>query len=172
MSTPEQAEPARQVVGLFTAAVAGAPMTSHPWVEVVAGSGITGDRYAAGRGHWSDPRWPDQELTLVAAEVAEALAIAPELLRRNVVLRGVALDDLLGVTFRLGEALLFGVRRCDPCRYLDSLTRSGLARSLGDQGGVRARILVGGRIHVGDVPHIRSGSPQPSAPSRTENFHA
>ena len=125
-------------------------MISHPRVEVVPGAGILGDRYATGRGHWSDPRWPDQELTFVAAEVADELSIDARLLRRNVVTRGVDLEALIGVTFRLGGAVLCGVRRCDPCRYLDSLTRPGIARALGAHGGLRARILLGGSLSVGD----------------------
>ena len=42
-------------------------------VEVVPGLGIVGDRYALHTGTWSNPKWPDQELTLFAAEVAEAM---------------------------------------------------------------------------------------------------
>jgi MOSC domain-containing protein YiiM len=119
-------------------------------VEAVAGKGIAGDRYAVGLGHWSDPRWPDQELTLVAAETAAALGIEVGLLRRNVALAGIVLESLIGATFRLGDAVLLGVRRCDPCRYLDGLTRPGMARALGSRGGLRAHIIASGRISRGD----------------------
>jgi hypothetical protein len=138
------------VVGLFTAAKAGAPMMSHRWVEVAPGLGILGDRYATSQGYWSDPRWPDQELTFIATEVADDVAIDASLLRRNVVTRGIDLDALIGVTFQLGEAIMHGVRRCDPCRYLEKFTRPGLARALHERGGLRVRILVGGRLTVGD----------------------
>jgi len=138
------------VVGLFTAALQGAPMAGHARVDVVPGTGIPGDRYATGRGYWSDPRWPDQELTFVAVEVAEKLGIDAGLLRRNVVTRDVDLDALIGVTFQLGSAVLHGVRRCDPCVYLDGLTRPGMSRKLGRRGGLRASVLVAGSISVGD----------------------
>src|SRR5262249_52965476 len=105
-----------QVVGLFTAAEAGAPGVGRGSLRGRPGARRGGGRYALGLGHWSDPRWPDQELTLVEAEVAEALAIEAALLRRNVVTRGVRLDDLIGVRFRIGDAVLEGVRPCDPCR--------------------------------------------------------
>jgi MOSC domain-containing protein YiiM len=118
-----------------------------------------GDRYAHGRGHWSDPQWPDQELTLVEAEVAAALTIEAGLLRRNVVTRGVRLDEFLGVRFRIGDAVLAGVRRCDPCRYLDTLTRPGLAQALVGRGGLRARIVTGGRLRVGDAIQLLPGPP-------------
>lgn len=139
-----------QVVGLYTAARAGAPMQPQAWVEAVPGVGISSDRYATRLGHWSDPRWPDQEVTLVEDEVAEDLAVDAGQLRRNIVTRGVRLNDLIGLTFQLGGARLVGVRRCDPCRYLDSLTRPGLGQALRGRGGLRAHILQGGRIDVAD----------------------
>jgi MOSC domain-containing protein YiiM len=146
------------VVGLFTAVEAGAPVVGRDSVEVRPGKGIVGDRYALGLGHWSDPRWPDQELTLVEAEVAEALAIEAALLRRNVVTRGVRLDDLIGVRFRIGGALLEGVRPCDPCRYLETLTRPGIAEELDGRGGLRARVLTGGHLRVGDAIVVLPGN--------------
>jgi len=139
-----------QVIALYTAPHAGAAMLSHPWVEVVPGVGILGDRYATGQGQWSDPRWPDQELTLFEAEVAEDVAIAAMRVRRNIVTRGVRLHALIGITFQIGSVRLVGVRLCDPCGYLDALTRPGLRQALRDRGGLRTCIVQGGRIHVAD----------------------
>ena len=140
-----------RIVELLTAESAGAPMLSVRKVELVAGIGIAGDRYATRRGHWSDPRWPDQELTLLMAEVADRLRLPARALRRNVVTRGVELDDLIGVTFAAGGALLLGVRRCDPCRYIEQFTRDGALRELVDRGGLRVHIVRGGRLSVGDA---------------------
>ena len=153
------------VVGLFTATRQGAPMAGHARVDVVPGTGIPGDRYATGRGYWSDPRWPDQELTFVAVEVAEKLGIDAGLLRRNVVTRDVDLDALMGVTFQLGSAVLRGVRRCDPCVYLDGLTRPGVARGLGRRGGLRASVVVAGSISVGDRLAISAPVAEPIEPA-------
>ncbi len=139
-----------RVIGLYTAASRGAPMRAQAWVDAMPGVGIDGGRYATGLGDWSDPRWPDQELTLVEGEVADDLAIDAGQLRRNIVTRGVRLTDLIGVTFELGRARLVGVRRCAPCRYLDSLARPGLHQALRNRGGLRAHILQGGRIHGAD----------------------
>ena len=135
---------------LLVAAAAGEPMELRAEVQLMPGLGIPNDRYATGTGHWSDPRWPDQELTLVEAELAEELSLDPTLLRRNIVTRGVRLDDLLGKEFMVGSALLRGIRRCDPCRYLESMTRSGLFDELRGRGGLRARVIEGGTITVGD----------------------
>jgi MOSC domain-containing protein YiiM len=140
-------------VGLYVAGQAGEPVQARAAIDVVTGVGVAGDRYATGSGHWSDPRWPDQQLTLVEAEVADELGLAPELLRRNVVTRGVELGELIGARFRIGGVELHGVRVCDPCAYLEQLTcRAGLARDLGRAGGgLRAAVLGDGRITVGDA---------------------
>jgi MOSC domain-containing protein YiiM len=139
------------VVGIYIAQAAGMPMQWCERVELMAGVGIVGDRYATRRGHWSDPRWPDQELTLVEEEIAEELGIAAGNLRRNVVTRGILLTSLIGVTFAIGSVELHGVRPCNPCGYLDGLTRPGVAARLGDRGGLRALILDNGPIRVGDT---------------------
>ncbi len=143
-----------RVALLLIAPRAGAPTVACEEVELVVGKGIAGDRYALGLGHWSDPKWPDQELTLFEAEVAEALGLAPEQLRRNVVTRGVELTTLAGREFCLGEGgvTAFGVRACDPCAYIEGFTRPGAMRELaGFRGGLRARIIRGGIVRLGDA---------------------
>lgn len=140
-----------RVVGLYTALRAGAPMDGQVSVEVVPGIGIPGDRYATKQGYWSDPKWPDQELTLIEVEVAEALPLEASRLRRNVVTRDVRLDGLIGATFQIGGAVLVGVRPCDPCAYIETLNRPGLAKALVSRGGLRAHIVRGGRIRLGDA---------------------
>lgn len=154
-----------EVVGLYTAPAAGEPMVSHVEVELVAGHGVAGDRYLLHTGHWSDPRWPDQELTIFEAEVAERLGIEPSAVRRNIVLRGQPLADLTGAEFRLGTALLRGVRHCDPCRYIETLTRPGLMAALGTSGGgLRCAILEGGVVRLGDtVEQVTAPARAPSA---------
>lgn len=149
-------EVAGRVEAIFTAPEAGAPMEQQGTVVVAPGVGIVGDRYALGTGTWSAPRWHDKELTLFEAEVAEALGIEAYVPRRNIVLRGVSLFGLIGVRFRLGEAMLLGVRPCDPCRYIQELTgvpelTKGLA---GERGGLRVRILERGRIRLGDTIEV------------------
>jgi MOSC domain-containing protein YiiM len=141
-----------RVVALYVAPSAGEPVRSPEAVQLVAGVGIVGDRYTTRTGHWSDDRWPDQQLTLVQEEVADELGLSPELLRRNVVTRGVSLAELIGVRFRIGDVAVQGVRTCDPCAYLERLVgRAGLASELGRAGpGLRAAVLTDGRITVGD----------------------
>ena len=156
---PNMPEPG-WVVGLFTAERAGEPMQAHQTVELVPGLGIPGDRYATKQGFWSDPQWPDQELTLLAAEVADEVGIDAGLLRRNVVTRGVRLPGLIGVTFLMGTAVIEGVRPCDPCGHIQTLTgRAGIYKALNEHGGgLRARIVHGGRVSVGDAIVVLSST--------------
>lgn len=144
------------VEGIYTAPFAGAPMEQQGAGVLVEGLGIVGDRYALRTGTWSDPRWPDQELTLFAAEIAEAIGLEPHLARRNVVTRGVDLADLVGLRFRIGGALLAGVRICAPCRYIQTVNhRAGLTKALGGtNGGLRAHIIEGGMVRLGDAIEI------------------
>ena len=155
MAAPAMTEGA-SIVAICTSPSAGAPMEQHEAALLVPGVGIEGDRYALRTGWWSDPQWPDQELTLFAAEVAEAIGIAPSKARRNLVTRGVQLESLVGVRFRIGEAVVVGVRACDPCRYIEDLTgEPGITKALeGFNGGLRCHIEAGGQVRVGDVIQI------------------
>ncbi|MBN9492068.1 MOSC domain-containing protein [bacterium] len=154
-------EAAGNVEGLFVASAAGEPMRACASVQLVPGVGIPNDRYAAGQGHWSDPRWPDQQVTLVEAELCESLWLPLDALRRNIVTRGAVLELLIGVQFRIGSALLRGVRPCDPCRYIETLTRDGLFLDLAGRGGLRAAVIAPGDVALGDAIHISPVATQP-----------
>ena len=134
---------------------AGEPMIVLPSAEALAGRGLRGDRYARGAGTFSDPRGRGYDLTLVEAEALEELAesgvgLSPIEARRNLVVRGIALDELIGRRFRVGDVECFGQRRCEPCAHLERLTRPGVLRGLVHRGGLRADVLSGGEISTGD----------------------
>ena len=131
------------------------PMRAVSAVEAVEGRGLLGDRYERGAGTFSNPRGRGYDLTLMEAEALEELAekgveLAPVEARRNLVVRGIALDDLIGRRFRIGEVECFGQRRCEPCSHLERLTRPGVLRGLVHRGGLRADVLSGGGIRTGD----------------------
>ena len=137
------------------AAEAEGPMQEVPSVEAIEGRGLRGDRYERGAGTFSNPGGRGYDLTLVEAEALEELFakgvdLAPAEARRNLVVRGIALDDLIGRRFRVGEVECLGQRRCEPCSHLERLTRPGVLRGLVHRGGLRADILSGGRIRTGD----------------------
>ena len=134
---------------LHVAHAAGAPMEARPLVDVVAGVGVSGDRYAGGIGFWRDDR-VSRDLTLVEAEVVDELELVPGEARRNVTTRRVALKGLVGRTFWIGDVLARGSSLCEPCRHLEEVTGKRLLRALVHRGGLRADALTSGRITVGD----------------------
>jgi hypothetical protein len=126
------------------------PPTSIVYTRVVAGRGVEGDRYAAGLGTWTD--YPDQtgsDLTLIEAEVLEAVGLTGAQARRNLVTRGVRLNKLVGQTFQIGETNCRGVRLCEPCEHLARMTGVPVSALL-HRGGLRADVLSDGTITVGD----------------------
>jgi hypothetical protein len=137
------------------AAEAEGSMRELPSAEAIEGRGLRGDRYERGAGTFSNPGGRGYDLTLVEAEALEELSakgveLSPIEARRNLVVRGIALDDLIGRRFRVGEVECLGQRRCEPCSHLERLTRPGVLRGLVHRGGLRADILSGGRIRTGD----------------------
>jgi len=126
-------------------------------VKAVAGTGLEGDRYFTGIGTFSKSPGAGREVTLIEVEAIEALerekniSLPPGEARRNLVTRGVPLNHLVGRDFQVGEVRLRGVRLCEPCSHLEGLTREGVLTGLVHRGGLRADIISGGTIRVGDA---------------------
>jgi MOSC domain-containing protein YiiM len=150
------------VVSINIAEVEGGAVRSVRSVELVAGKGIVGDRYFD-----KDSRMPEQELTLVEAEQIErfnaehGLDIEPSETRRNIVTRGVSLNELVGAEFTLGQTRIQGQELCNPCKYLaglllsrmtnPSLTDAEIVAGLTPRAGLRARIVTSGTVRAGDA---------------------
>jgi hypothetical protein len=137
------------VVGILTTPDAEHPLARVESVEAVAGRGLTGDRYYNGHGTFSGPG-RGYQLTLVEAEVLDAVDLPWEQARRNVVTQGIALNALVGHRFTIGAVECIGRRLAEPCSHLERLARPGLLRPLVHRGGLRADILEGGPISIGD----------------------
>jgi MOSC domain-containing protein YiiM len=127
----------------------GAPDTPELWavesVRAFAGKGLEGDRHF----HESGAE-PGQAFTLVEAEVVEDVGLPHGATRRQVTVRGVRLNDLVGKRFRVGAVECYGVELCEPCAHLQSLTRPGIIKELVHRAGINADILTDGTISVGD----------------------
>jgi MOSC domain-containing protein YiiM len=127
----------------------GAPRVPELWtvesVQAVAGKGLEGDRHFHPGG-----AAPGRALTLVAAEEVEEAGLAPGETRRQLTVRGVDVNGLVGKRFRVGEVECLGVELCEPCRHLEKMTRPGIIKALAHRAGIDADILVGGVIRVGD----------------------
>jgi MOSC domain-containing protein YiiM len=150
-----------KVVSIHVAAWAAGPMVRVEEARAVPGQGLEGDRYFWGAGTFSDS--PDTEITLIEAEAVEALGrehglrIDPGEARRNVVTRGVALNDLVGREFRAGEVLLRGARPAEPCAHLARLVGGEVLEGLLHRGGLRAKIVSGGVLRAGDAVEMPGG---------------
>lgn len=128
----------------------GQPPGDHPRVEVdqvncVAGRGLEGDRFFDHKPNYAG------QITFFAMEVYEDLCRAlsifdksPAALGRNVFLRGVDLNALIGVTFSLQGLVFFGSKECSPCYWMDQSFGPGAEAFLTGRGGLRARIRTSG----------------------------
>ena len=146
---------AGRLVAIYTTELGGEPMVPHEAIGAIAGVGLDGDRYATKNGQFSAREGKGREVTLIAREAIAAandqgVEIGEHETRRNLVTEGVDLDNLVGKTFTVGDAVLVGVRDCPPCAYLEGLTRPGVRAALEGGGGLRADVVRDGTIRVGD----------------------
>ncbi len=155
---PVQPDPSiGSVVEIWLAGAAAEPMRRVPSVDAVAGLGLAGDRYALGGGTWA--QYPDLEKQVTLIDRGDVAAVAAETAsdlttgdtRRNVVTTGIDLPSLVGQWFTVGEALLFGMKRCPPCTHLERLTGIRLVKAMVHRGGINAAVFAGAPIAEGDA---------------------
>jgi steroid delta-isomerase-like uncharacterized protein len=146
-----------RVVSISMASAAAVPTQTVESAKAIAGKGLEGDRYFSHEGTYSAEPIPGREVTLIECEAVDALnaklgtAFTPGEMRRNIATRGIALNHLVGRDFRVGEVLLRGIRLCEPCAHLESLTREGVLKQMLHRCGLRADILEGGTIRPDDA---------------------
>jgi MOSC domain-containing protein YiiM len=136
---------------------AAAPMRRVSSARLISGMGLEGDRYALGGGTWAQYPALEKQLTLIDADDVAAVAretgsaLTPGDTRRNLVTRGIDLPSLVGQWFTVGDALLFGAKRCPPCTHLERLTGVRLIKAMVDRGGLNAAVFCGAVIAEGDA---------------------
>lgn len=113
--------------------------------------GLIGDHYSSRTGG-------ARHVTLIQAEHLSAIAshlgrdtLAPELLRRNIVVAGINLAALKGRRFRLGSAVLEATGECHPCSRMEEILGPGGYNAVRGHGGITARIVEGGEVAGGDA---------------------
>ena len=141
-----------RLVAIYVHGAKGEDLHRVESATVWAEQGIEGDRYCRKEGAGK----PDQEITLIESEAIEALAreseitIDPSKARRNLLTSGVPLNHLVNREFSVGDVVLRGIRLCEPCDHLQSLTVNGIKDGLHHRGGLRAQVVVGGKVFPGD----------------------
>jgi len=144
-----------ELLHIHIAARGSEPMRALAEARLVPGVGIEGDRYATRTGTYSDRHNVDREVTLIEFETLEALArdhgieLPPHEHRRNLTIRGVPLNHLVGHSFKVGECVLHGERLNVPCLYLEDLLGKKVFKPLVNRSGLNCRIEKGGTIRPG-----------------------
>jgi hypothetical protein len=143
-----------RVINIFICPTAGEPMQRVPSVRAIAGAGLEGDRYAIGAGSFNkgEENRGKRQVTLIHARFFERSTFKPIESRRNILVDNMELMWTIGREFRLGAALIRGVKYCDPCDRVSRLAnkRASFKLEFQDCGGLIAEIVEGGLIIPGD----------------------
>lgn len=144
---------------IYIAPGGGAKMEKVDEIEAIANLGLKGDRYLKRTGYWSGI--DECQVTLIERETLDQIGAESDVRvlngehRRNIVTRGIHLHDLVGKRFSIGEAILEYDCPRPPCGYIQSITQHGMTRALrGARGGICARVVKSGLIHVNDVIEV------------------
>ena len=120
-------------------------------IEVLANQGIIGDR------HFKEFNDPYSQLSLIESENIDYYNIKYGLnipyidFRRNIITKGIRLNDLIGKKFLIGEVELEGIDLCRPCRHLcELLDQDNIIKEFLRRGGLRCQILSSSSIEVGN----------------------
>lgn len=127
------------------------PMQAVAAVEAISNHGLEGDhrlqRKPGGK----------RQVTLIQAEHLPAIAslsghaeVVPQWLRRNLLVSGINLYALRERRFFIGDVLFEGTGICAPCSRMEQTLGAGGYNAMRGHGGINARVISGGRLHVGD----------------------
>lgn len=145
------------IVAIYVAPASHVEQSSVESVQLKAGKGIVGDRFYANR-----LKHTERNLTLIEAENIEGFnreynqTIGLGTTRRNLITRGIRLNELVGKRFQVGQVLCKGIELCEPCAILarqishSGLSPSKIIRAFENKGGLRAEILSNGIVRLGD----------------------
>jgi len=120
-------------------------------IVVIKDKGIVGDR------HFQEFNDPYNQLSLIEGENIDyynnkyKLNIPHLDFRRNIVTKGIELNDLIGKKIRIGDVLVEGVDLCRPCKHLsEKLNQNNIIKEFLRRGGLRCRILSSSNICIND----------------------
>ena len=120
-------------------------------IEVIKNKGVLGDR------HFNDFNDPYCQLTLIESENIDyynskyGLNFSYLEFRRNIITRGIQLNNLVGKKFLIGKVKAEGIDLCRPCRHLsEMLNQDNIIKEFIRRGGLRCQVLTSSKIEVGD----------------------
>lgn len=146
------------VIDILLTEKAGDALFSKQTAELQAGKGIVGDRYYLAQGTFSEALkdLADFEVTLIEQEQIDVFNTTTDLaysgadFRRNLVTKNINLNELVGKDFFIGQVKLRGIRLCEPCAHLSAMIGDEVLEHMVHKAGLRAQIIVGGKIHILD----------------------
>ena len=124
-------------------------------INVLANKGIVGDR------HFNEYNDPYCQLTLIESENIDyyntkfGLNINYLDFRRNIITKGIELNNLIGKKIQIGNVKVEGIDLCRPCRHLtEILNQKNIIKEFLRKGGLRCQILTSSKISIGDLIKI------------------
>ena len=140
-----------KVIEIAISKGSGSVMKNVDSIESIAGKGLLNDR------HFKEGNEKKSQITLIEIEninhynqISRA-SILPKDFRRNIITKGIKLNELVGSEFFIGEVKVRAHDLCRPCKYLqESLNQKNLVKELLRRGGLRCEILISGKISIGD----------------------
>ena len=131
------------------------PINEVNSINVLANQGIVGDR------HFNEFNDPYNQITLIESEnidyynIKYGLNIPYKDFRRNIITKGIKLNDLVGKRFKIGKVELEGIDLCRPCKHLSEiLDQDNIIKEFLRRGGLRCQILTSSTIEVGDKINV------------------
>ena len=120
-------------------------------IDVLANKGILGDR------HFQEFNDPFNQLSLIESEnidyynIKYGLNIPYINFRRNIVTKGIKLNDLVGKKILIGKVEAEGIDLCRPCKHLSEvLGQENIIKEFLRRGGLRCQILTSSSIKISD----------------------
>ena len=140
-----------EVYKLGITASSNQPIQEVKSIEVKTNQGIVGDR------HCKEFNDPYSQLSLIESENIDEYNIKFGLnlsyieFRRNVVTKGIQLNNLVGKKIEIGKVTLEVLDLCRPCRHLNEmLKQENILKEFLRKGGVRCQILTSSHINLND----------------------
>lgn len=137
-----------EVISIHVVRKRNAAAESCNTVKVRSNFGIVGD--------YRSEKFQIGQITLVEAEILNAMSrelgyeIPAGASRRQVMVRGIKLNEMIGQNLRIGQILVRVEEKCNPCNNMEKKIGPGAREAMNDKGGIRCRIIQGGQLHVGD----------------------
>jgi len=137
-----------EIISIHIVRKQNAPAESCNQVMVRTNFGIEGD-YRSGK-------YQIGQITLVEAEIMDTVSrelgydIPVGASRRQIMVRGIVVNELIGQNLRLGHILVRVEDKCNPCNNMEKRIGPGAKDAMNGRGGIRCRVIEGGELRVGD----------------------